>query len=757
MHPPLLKQGTSVVKTAMKMLRVAGSRGVSGRRRRVRFQPPKVAPEPQRAVAPVSAPMKSADGHWPPGIPAHMVFLHRVNSRIDRHFAPKEDLHFGPPGALEMYEHVFQVQLNNSLPAGPPTVGADAEPPRPSPSQSSDGGVTDEPKTPMDTTEAELVACGRVEQPNLAGSLSSWPADDTGAIHIPPYRDYPPRSSLSEDHPTSAFQCHDRKDDYVDGFSSQSPLSDSIHWHHSFPAVDSSDPNEPNLAGYEERRPSLASSRDMSASPFRSHSASASPHLSDDVHAMNIPRLPPQSQLPMNHGQYAADGVPPIAFTSHGYPHRFHPDHLLHHYTPSYPLVHFDRTHGAQYNQPMDPFSRGLPMHPAYASPPDILQPRPWDTRPDIAGPSAKNYSEIAASAAQTHRAISAEDYHALRPGDILLQPVHTSYHEPGLADRNYVAPGPSADPALIDKSLRPPYWNSQEPSDSIAHGRPGLPSLPMLCYPPPLWLNGPTHCQPYHACPVNGDRASAFPYRPEIERRESWTEHFDLLQSQSRKKRRVQRKDGEKTQEVKGPVYSHQCPLCDRRFPRRNSLAIHLKWHYKDRDGKRASCFFSSGVRLQNAKRSAEPATMGTGLGIFVPPRFSEQTAVASDAPIAATAHATDSNEYTPDPENANDSAANSATPTADPAAHTSRTNVLSISSLLSTNLSATVAAPISPLATPPATPSMKAQGISDTGTPEDPDADPNPDPCPRERKDTTNSENSSASWSDSLFGPDD
>ena len=117
-------------------------------------------------------------------------------------------------------------------------------------------------------------------------------------------------------------------------------------------------------------------------------------------------------------------------------------------------------------------------------------------------------------------------------------------------------------------------------------HGR--SPSIPGPYYPTPVYPSHPPYFQPFGPYPL-GDQPRpglpALPFRPDGGRKPSWTEHFDFLQTQVKKRRRMH-KDADKAQECKKPVYNHPCPLCDRHFPRRNSLAIHLKWHYKDRNG---------------------------------------------------------------------------------------------------------------------------------------------------------------------------
>ena len=80
-----------------------------------------------------------------------------------------------------------------------------------------------------------------------------------------------------------------------------------------------------------------------------------------------------------------------------------------------------------------------------------------------------------------------------------------------------------------------------------------------------------------------------------------SWTTHFDALGRRGKKKTRSRKlKAGlppAGCDHVGNPVF-YQCPLCPRHFQRRNGLAIHMKWHYKERDGDgEALHFWGSGI----------------------------------------------------------------------------------------------------------------------------------------------------------------
>lgn len=572
------------------------SRVAGGRRRRVRFQPPQIAPEPKHEViAALQAPDKAggADGHWPAEIPRHMVFSHRVTSKLERCNATKE-AQFEARGPLPMFEHVFQANVE----AGKLARNSDpVDDVKPSPSQSSDSGATDEPRTPADMPDTRPGVDHHANvHSRLPGGLGSWPEDQDQTLAMSPFGGSPQFSShpcMSEDHPSSAFHTFGGRDSYADDYPSQGSYSEDVHWHHTFSTTDHTQSRVADNPAYDDRRSSFASSRELS--PFDSQSNSDSSHPSiDEVRLMHLRRLPHQNQSPMLHGQYTGDTVSPSMLTGHGQFTGFHADQSPQQYSPSCQPALSDKNHDMRYRHLAEwhtrEMSQGiLPLHPAYSSP-HLHPPRGWENGPEGSGSGARRDDHSDCNG-EGPRGIPPAHYHAPhRPGEPLLQPVHTSYYSSTLPDRHYM----TSETALSDRALRPPLWNAQAPPsqpleprfDPAPHERP--PVLPVPYYPPPVYLNGPPYFQPFQTL-SGGDRLSGPsalpPYRPDLERRHSWTEHFDFLQTHIKKKRRIQ-KDAEKAQEAKKPVYNHQCPLCERQFPRRNSLAIHLKWHYKDRDG---------------------------------------------------------------------------------------------------------------------------------------------------------------------------
>lgn len=65
------------------------------------------------------------------------------------------------------------------------------------------------------------------------------------------------------------------------------------------------------------------------------------------------------------------------------------------------------------------------------------------------------------------------------------------------------------------------------------------------------------------------------------------WTTHFEALGRKGRKKKKSSRKQKGQSEEPEvKQVEAYQCPMCDRGFERRNGLAIHMKWHYKEKEG---------------------------------------------------------------------------------------------------------------------------------------------------------------------------
>lgn len=181
-------------------------------------------------------------------------------------------------------------------------------------------------------------------------------------------------------------------------------------------------------------------------------------------------------------------------------------------------------------------------------------------------------------------------NYVPIRPAPPAFEPILPSM--PPSAYSNYIPPAPYP-PATPDRqntqaafpapspntTLRPAVWPFPPPVPMHPDARHG----PMPQYPPMPFVYGPGYFPP----PPFGFMGPPFPFQ--YPRGESWTEHFDLLQDELQERRRLQKiqdrfVDPRKPQKRRSLYYP--CPLCDRSFLRRNSLALHIKWHYDPREG---------------------------------------------------------------------------------------------------------------------------------------------------------------------------
>ncbi|KIP12089.1 hypothetical protein PHLGIDRAFT_367802 [Phlebiopsis gigantea 11061_1 CR5-6] len=109
-----------------------------------------------------------------------------------------------------------------------------------------------------------------------------------------------------------------------------------------------------------------------------------------------------------------------------------------------------------------------------------------------------------------------------------------------------------------------------------------------------------------------------------------SWTTHFDALGRKGKKKTRSKKLKADLPQSgcdpAGNPVF-YRCPLCPRSFQRRNGLAIHLKWHYKERDNDgevlyvEAVASTNGESRVEDDQDQDRTAPPVQGLGIILEP----------------------------------------------------------------------------------------------------------------------------------------
>ncbi|EKM58036.1 uncharacterized protein PHACADRAFT_26579 [Phanerochaete carnosa HHB-10118-sp] len=202
-----------------------------------------------------------------------------------------------------------------------------------------------------------------------------------------------------------------------------------------------------------------------------------------------------------------------------------------------------------------------------------------------------------------------------------------------------------------------------------------------------------PVHAPPLHSVRPHGFSFSV-PLRPSagyqnVPKERDWTAHFEALGRKGRKKRSSRKQNGQNEESEAGQVETYQCPMCDRNFGRRNGLAIHMKWHYKERD--EDSYFRGLGIAIPplNIPRRIHGLSSAA---IAQPPHVSQMAAASEIAPSGST-----SSNHTSPPMGSLLYPETDAQPTRPLSASTT---LLSISTMDS------LPGPITPLATPPPSP---------------------------------------------------
>lgn len=240
--------------------------------------------------------------------------------------------------------------------------------------------------------------------------------------------------------------------------------------------------------------------------------------------------------------------------------------------------------------------------------------------------------------------------------------------------------------------------------------GQPPVPLLPPLppVHAPPLHKLHPLYPPPPPPPPLVGFsvplRSRLVPCRSAPKERD-WTTHFEALGRKGRKKKSSKKKkrvENVEVVEIK-PAEKFQCPMCDRDFERRNGLAIHMKWHYKENNGKSGTVRF---LFASSSCRSPEDRYL-KGLSIAIPPLsfpppmyFPPGVAIAPPpfgVPTTVAPELTTSSSSGSDVSPAMSSLQSSASSTRTLSANTT---------LLSVSPVDTHPGPITPLATPPPSP---------------------------------------------------
>lgn len=166
-----------------------------------------------------------------------------------------------------------------------------------------------------------------------------------------------------------------------------------------------------------------------------------------------------------------------------------------------------------------------------------------------------------------------------------------TSY-PPLLLDRTYpqtTLPPEGCAPGMA--TLRPAIWPMPPPMLLQADSRHGLSPGQLT----PMFAQGPGEvCLPGIGQFSYMSGLPSASLQSQSSGGHHWTTHFDFLQDELHERMRLQKIQDKFNRKnnicgkasTKRRMLTHPCPLCDRSFMRRNSLAIHMKWHYKPREG---------------------------------------------------------------------------------------------------------------------------------------------------------------------------
>ncbi|KAI0701355.1 hypothetical protein BC835DRAFT_1303731 [Cytidiella melzeri] len=670
--------------------KASGSRVSKGRGKfpRLHFYYPEMLEDPGRQKPQAtSGPKRGEVLHWPKEIPKGMTFTQRVNP-MDPVIGPKsvKEKRFESTGSLEMFEYNFQLRPS-------PAEDTDTKPEKneedSSPTQSTlSEDTSDPPSTPRDEHfDPSFPLPGIVLD---SGNMGSWPNDPYSGAMFPAFHNLMqyPCPQLHPNHQLDPLPPHlyEQRGEV----SAHVSLSEHPNLLYPFPFSDSrhDDGTSSTIHG-DSMQSSAASSRAMTASPFDSQGLGVSSLSSEDLRGQDIHDLRLRQQLEKdassspNCGHKAHDG-PQDPNAHDQYLHGEHQDEA-HQTCVSYQAndpYKSRECRQAEHQESLAHYVNPPPALPTLPPLPSIF-PAGWhgfnneERQYSIPGDNDHQVDRMAMPAVST--ACSG-------PPVNVLQPLQTSYFAPLLPDRPFPSmhfPGPSVH-VLGDRVLRPPVWNAPPPItqhfepryDALAYPHPIMPAASHLPLPP--LVHGPGYPHSLNVGSYNFmPGIPPIPFQPESPRSDCWKDHFDFLQDEIQHRKRLQKIQDKfnrahkiiKNKTVQRAASFHPCPLCNRSFSRRNSLAIHMKWHYKERE--------------------EEQSPVGLGINITNPEdETNENVTPRTDG--AATS-------------------SGSVLPPLDPDHAQPRAGVLSISSLLSATQPG-VASPITPFATPPSTPPVRA-----------------------------------------------
>ncbi|KAI0346452.1 hypothetical protein BDW22DRAFT_759959 [Trametopsis cervina] len=527
---------------------------------------------------------RGPEAHWPKEIPPHMTFTYRVNP-TDPIIGYKntKDSRFTAHGPLDMFEHNFSVKLNDPKESSmePRKIQAKTSP---SPSSLS-GRTSEEPRTPVDVSpDTSLLPSVFALGSHFPGQLAPWSINEHTTSGVPMFPHYGcplVATDYQEDLSGLAFDIF--RHNSLDGPYLPDPSSTYPDSRRHMPFPETASGRHPGLVIYEDRRLSLTSSVETATPPLDSQASTRSRLTTDNLRIQNSNTLySGQQQSSLSNETQDTRTSPHPSRGSTPQPHIPQEGETQCDYSPRSPK-HQDRSSRPPGDENTAPRHFAPPKLPTLPSLPSIFPPGWGNNLADDRSSTSGLDKHI-----QMGRQAGVSPLHPRLPADhprSILHPVQSAYYGQLLPDRGF--PGSS-----LGQVLRPAIWGPLPP---VPHHEPRYDPLFSrqmmgMPHPPPLFFPVPDHFHPpFIAMPG----LPAVPLRPEGSNKESWTEHFDLLQGQIAHKKRLQKIQDkfnrlhkiDKLKPAEPIVYSHPCPLCDRTFSRRNSLAIHMKWHYKERD----------------------------------------------------------------------------------------------------------------------------------------------------------------------------
>lgn len=481
---------------------------------------------------------------------------------------------FPSTGPLEMFEHNFQ--LDRDVGGTAPAKLFTGKKILPSPSQSSDG-ASEEPKTPVDLPQN----APNFIQPSHSGPMSlhfrpinpqTGPQQTLTPSRLPFHNSsqYLTRPfSRSPDNQDLPYYCFtEGKQGRPSEYMSPELYAEQLATHPPFSFLVPAHMRTNTTALSDDRRSSIASSRDMTDSPTQSHATSeASNSVSEDLRSSEDRRLYQQNQPQVNHIHHFQHSAVLL------------PSHSVYHPQISHPMIPLHQPYRSSYSDGQ----HQLPLQARHSDGTDGCEmpqglSQSWNNGNRSSRSSPAQLEDSNGFAGQLPKVQVPMTYHNQHTVEHVYQPYHTlqlSAAVPFVPDPTWnvqvsvpQAPGPTG-PFIPVSQFRPAV---------AMHGVPRLPTLPNLSVADRLPDLGGLYA------------------RPTLSQNTSWTDHFDILQMQRKHKRRSRKSETNKDEEQ--DATPHQCPLCNRTFERRNGLAIHLKWHYKERDG--ALLFYDTYFLLQ-------------------------------------------------------------------------------------------------------------------------------------------------------------